>query len=392
LQEQIMMRFKAQRYRSTMTAMAIAGMTIVVSASASAAGSGTWVTTASLHVAREGQTATLLPSNGAVVVAGGETNNPQVTNTTEVYSPTQHAWLRSGPLNQARGWAGAVLLKTHVILVAGGCTGNCLGASTRSVELYNPTSAVWSTTASMGTARVYFGLVLLRSGKVLAVGGCTGQNSNGCTGVTAAAELFDPVGHTWHPTGSLNVARGSMTATLLTNGQVLVAGGIDGANNPLNSAELYNPATGSWRKTTGILNVARDEHTATLLANGQVLVAGGENRAGVSTQSTELYNPATGTWTATGNLHAGRLEHAAVLLANGAVLVSGGSKVNSAGTALALASAEIYNVATGAWKTTGSMHAARIGHASTLLLSGLVLDAAGANLTNALASAELYRP
>jgi len=182
-----------------------------------------------------------------------------------------------------------------------------------------------------------------------------------------------------------------MTATLLTNGQVLVAGGVNAANNPLRSAELYNPSTGTWR-LTGMLNVARDEHTATRLANGQVLVAGGENPASVSTTSAELYNPATGRWTGTGSLGTGRLEHAAVLLANGNVLVSGGSKVNAAGTAFALASAELYNPATSAWKATGSLHAARFDHSSTLLLSGLVLDAGGANINTELASAELYTP
>ena len=384
-----MTQCKAHWYQRPILALAFAGLIGGAVAPADGAPRGTWVTTGSLHFAREGQTATLL-SSGVVVVAGGETSNA-VTASTEVYDPTTGRWRASGKLNQARGSAGAVLLNSHVILIAGGCTGNCLGPSTRSAELYNPTTGVWSTTAAMGTARVYFGLVLLRSGKVLAVGGCTGQNSNGCSGVTAAAELFDPASHTWRRTGPLNVARGSMTATLLANGQVLVAGGINAANNPLRSAELYNPSTGTWR-LTGMLNVARDEHTATRLANGQVLVAGGENLASVSTTSAELYNPANGRWTVTGSLGTGRLEHAAVLLANGNVLVSGGSKVNAAGTAFALASAELYNPATGAWKATGSLHAARFDHTSTVLLSGFVLDAGGANINNELASAELYTP
>jgi N-acetylneuraminic acid mutarotase len=376
--------------RQTTLALAIAGLVGGAAAPADAAPRGTWVLTGSLHVAREGQTATLLPSNGAVVVAGGETSNA-VTASTEIYDPTTRRWHATGNLNQARGSAGAVLLHTHVILIAGGCTGtNCFRAI-KSAELYNPTTRVWSTTAPMGNVRVFFGLVLLRSGKVLAVGGCTAQNSNGCSGVTAAAELFDPVTHTWHPTGSLKVARGSMTATLLANGQVLVAGGINAGNDPLGSAELYNPSTGTWR-LTGNLKSARDEHSATLLSNGQVLVAGGENLASVSTTSAELYDPKTGSWKPTGSLGTGRLEHAAVLLANGSVLVSGGSRVNAAGTAFALASAELYNPATGAWKATGSLHAARFDHSSTVLLSGLVLDAGGANINTELASAELYQP
>jgi N-acetylneuraminic acid mutarotase len=377
-------------YRSAIPGLAVASLVGGIVTAAHAAPRGTWTPTGSVHVARDGQTATLL-SNGVVVVAGGETNGPGVTRSTEFFDPTKGAWRITGNLNQARASAGAALLRSGVILIAGGCTGNCLGASTNSAELYNPTTGMWSTTGAMGTVRVNFGLVLLGSGKVLAVGGCTGQNSNGCTGVTATAELFDPVSHTWQPTGSLHFARGSMNATLLRNGQVLVAGGINSANNPLPSAELYNPRTGTWR-LTGSLNVARDEHTATLLSNGQVLVAGGENAQSVSTTSAELYNPATGKWTTTGNLATGRLEHAAVLLANGNVLVSGGSKVNAAGTALALATAELYIPATGAWKTTGSLNFARIGHTSTVLLTGLVLDAAGANISVDLASAELYHP
>ncbi len=60
---------------------------------------------------------------------------------------------------------------------------------------------------------------------------------------------------------------------MLPNGKVLVAGGY-GNGGALTSAELYDPASGSWT-ATGSLNTARDVHTATLLPNGKVLVAGG---------------------------------------------------------------------------------------------------------------------
>src|SRR5258706_9040700 len=70
------------------------------------------------------------------------------------------------------------------------------------------------------------------------------------------------------PTGSLNTPRQNFTATLLTNGTVLVAGGHNGTN-ALASAEIYNPATGVWTNTCN-MNCARFRHTATLLANGRV--------------------------------------------------------------------------------------------------------------------------
>ena len=77
----------------------------------------------------------------------------------------------------------------------------------------------------------------------------------------------------WSYTGSLNTPRYSHTATLLPDGKVLVSGG----GNSLDSAELYDPATGKWT-ATGTLNVPRASHTATLLEDGKVLiVAGSEN-------------------------------------------------------------------------------------------------------------------
>src|SRR5208337_4930807 len=143
----------------------------------------------------------------------------------------------------------------------------------------------------------------------------------------------------WANTGSLNDAPYEHTATLLPNGQVLVAGGFDNAGLT-NSAELYNPATGTWT-LTGSLNTARSQHTATLLPNGQVLVAGGYDYGGPTTGA-ELYNPTTGTWTATGSLHTARYDHTATLLPNGQVLVSGGY-----GNSGPMTSAELYNPTTG---------------------------------------------
>ena len=77
-------------------------------------------------------------------------------------------------------------------------------------------------------------------------------------------------------------ARDFHTATLLPNGKVLVAGGANGSGF-LASAELYDPATGTW-SATGSLNTARYQHTATLLADGKVLVVGGGGNSGFLTQ------------------------------------------------------------------------------------------------------------
>ena len=103
---------------------------------------------------------------------------------------------------------------------------------------------------------------------------------------------------------------------------MLVAGGYNGSS--LSSAELYDPVTGNWSSTTGSLATARLYHTATLLPNGKVLVAGGVDNIGASLSSAELYDSATGNWSSTGSLGTARYDHTATLLPNGTVLVAGG--------------------------------------------------------------------
>jgi N-acetylneuraminic acid mutarotase len=168
-------------------------------------------------------------------------------------------------------------------------------------------------------------------------GGYSGQNT--AEGDDAHFSLNAPAsGLIWSFTGSLNTARFDHTATLLPNGMVLVAAGFTGMSTPSAAAELYDPSSRTWT-ATGSLNTARFDHTTTLLPNGMVLVAGGYDNSNPRRfnylASAELYDPATGTWTGTGSLNTARYVHTATLLPNGIVLVAGGS--GSHGT---LASAE----------------------------------------------------
>jgi N-acetylneuraminic acid mutarotase len=131
----------------------------------------------------------------------------------------------------------------------------------------------------------------------------------------------------WEFTGSLHTPRYYHTATLLSDGTVLVIGGA--TNGPeifpdpgTPSVEVYDPATGTWT-VNGSLIGQRLLHTATLLPDGNLVVAGGWPDP-YSTYTWELYDPATQTWTFTGSLHTGRQNHMTTLLANGTVLVAGG--------------------------------------------------------------------
>ena len=222
----------------------------------------------------------------------------------------------------------------------------------------------------MTTGRAYHTATLLPNGKVLVAGGLdSGWN------VTTSAELYDPATGTWTATGSMTTARYLHTATLLPNGKVLVAGGYNGSI--LSSAELYDPATGTWT-TNGAMTTAREYHTATLLPNGKVLVAGGYNSGG-SLSSMELYDQATGTWTATSAMSTACEYDTATLLPNGKVLVAGFFSYLG-----------LFDPATGTWTPCWGGYI--IGNPATLLPNGKVLFAANWDYFGGPCLAWLYDP
>src|SRR5437667_301518 len=92
----------------------------------------------------------------------------------------------------------------------------------------------------------------------------------------------------------------------------------------LHSSALQPAKAGSWT-TNGLMTVGRFGHTATLLPNGQLLVAGG-TASGFA--SAELYDPASQTWSPTGDLNVPRANHTATMLTNGLVLLAGGAPAN----------------------------------------------------------------
>jgi len=250
-------------------------------------------------------------------------------------------------------------------------------------------SGNWTATGSVHTPRDGHTATLLPNGNVVVAGG---ENNNL---VLDSSEVYSPTFSSWTVTGNLNVARSNASAALLPSGAILIAGGCvaDCLGATTASAETYNSVNGKWA-TTGAMATARTYFGMVLLPSGQILVAGGctglnANGCNGVTNKAEIYNPSTGKWTPTGSMTAARGSLTATLLPNGKVLVAGG--INGAGNPLG--TAELYNPATGKWTATGKMITARDEHTATLLSTGSVLVAGGENAAGVTTTkTELYNP
>lgn len=232
-------------------------------------------------------------------------------------------------------------------------------------------------TGNLLVARHNANAVLLNNGKVLVAGGIETYQP------TDSAELYDPTTGTFTATGNMvTTSLAGRTTTLLPNGKVLIAGGLVGTDEYSDSAEIYDPATGSFAATAHMI-WGRGYATATLLPNGKVLIAAGiDNYVGTA----ELYDPANGTFTSAGMMQSPRIGATATLLPNGQVLIEGGF-------ASAAPSAELYDPQTGSFTTTGSPTIGRYLETATLLQNGQVLVAGGTDYNGSLLSeADIYDP
>lgn len=240
-------------------------------------------------------------------------------------------------------------------------------------------SGSWALTGSMSNKYSSYTASVLSNGKVLVAGG----NFN------RAAELYNVSTGTWSSAGQMSSVRFNHGAVVLSNGKVLVAGGSDASDKTLASVDLYDSNSGAW-SAAAAMNSPRTGHTLTLLANGKVLAAGGSNSGWFSNVATaEVYDPVTNTWSNTGSMAVARKAHVAVLLANGEVLVTGGGDATSG--SVRVADSELYSSDTGRWVNTGAMNVGRYAASVVLLASGKVLVAGGSSASNvSTASVEIF--
>ena len=382
-----------RRLSPATTVAAAAAAVMLAAVPAAAAASGTFTATGSMHAAHTQGRATPLPDGQVLITRANSGGGAPALPSPELYNPATGTWAVTGQMNTPRIDATATLLPNGQVLVAGGSGGGSNALA--SAELYNPATGTWSVTGSMRKGRSGLNgagasATLLPDGQVLIAGG---EDAN--FNLLSSAELYNPATGKFTPTGSMTTGRVGQSATLLNNGQVLIAGGGGTAT------ELYNPATGKFTPTGSMIS-AHGDNVGTLLPGGDVLVTG------KAQTFAELYDPATGQWS---NASAGlpaclsnqecRQFSTATLLPTGNVLLAGGL-VGLISNPQTTATAMLYHPGTSTWTSTGSMTTGRENQTATLLQDGQVLMAGGTlfdhpsvghpGVLQFLASAELYTP
>lgn len=340
---------------------------------------GSWEAAAELGSIR-GTTVAVGIGDEVLVAGGGVGAIP--LDAAERYEPGTGQWRATGVLDQPRrGHAGVALPDGRVLVAGGFASGEVLA----SAEVYDPETETWSRVDDMLVPRLGHSLTVLADGTVLAAGGTSPEGEAGAGGgqtisPEASAELFDPGSGSWEPAGAMAEGRFEHTATLLGDGRVLVAGGLGGPGvelAPLASAELYDPATGSFLGTNAMAE-GRTNHTAVALSEHEVLVVGGSGgeRGDAALATAEVFNAREGSWTDTEALTDARTGSTATLLGDGHVLVAGGELVQG-GTRRSLSSAELFDPEQATWVPAGEMSCPRSEHAAVLLPDDTVLVVAG---------------
>lgn len=226
---------------------------------------------------------------------------------------------------------------------------------------------------SMITPRAAHTATLLSNGKVLIAGGVKAAFP-WPDSVLSSTELYDPSSRSFIRTGDMTTARAGHTATLLANGRVLIIGGVQDL-----SAEIYDPSTGMFSPTAGLPSAPYSWlGSAALLRDGRVFVA--------ATPTAQIYDPLTGRFTAAARYAAPAptFMWSAVLLADGRVLATGGSQTGGW--------SELYDAVSNSFSPAGDMNFWDDIYTATLLASGNVLYVGNEEGDGIPADVEIFGP
>lgn len=241
----------------------------------------------------------------------------------------------------------------------------------------------WIAVGSMSVARQDATATRLTDGRVLVVGGRGFGSIDVGNVYFESAELFDPAAGTFSLVGATMAAKRSQhAAAAIAGGKVLVVGG---AQSP-DTAEIFSPKSATWKPTLPLAH-AHWGATLTRIPGGRALLAGGN--PGAPEGATEIFDPALGTWMDAAPMSTPRRYHTATPLLDGRVLVAGG-QLPDAGTITP--SAEIFDPTSGTWSGAAPLLTARTAHTATRLDDGTVLVVGGSTPLGITAAVERYDP
>jgi hypothetical protein len=324
--------------------------------------------------------------------------------TAEGSGPPPYFTALAAPMSATRTLAAAAPLPGGKVLIAGGLDNGTGGGSGRSVlssaELFDPASGTFTALAAAMTTPRYDAIAAtLPDGKVLIAGGAVTVPTTGYAPPgLSSAELFDPASGTFTAlAATMTTPRYGAIAATLPDGKVLIAGGAnstDGswaAQTIMSSAEIFDPAHDSFTALPAPMTTARFDAAAATLPDHTVLIAGGLNASHQALSSAELFNPSNDTFTAlTATMTASRSDAVAATLPNGEALIAGGTIFGTATSS----SAELFDPVSRTFTAlTATMTAPRDGPVAAALPSGAILIAGGAtNNAASTSSAELFVP
>ncbi|MBL8693251.1 MAG: hypothetical protein JNJ88_04065 [Planctomycetes bacterium] len=351
-----------------------------------------------------------LLNGNAVVIGGGSGLGGSGTGSAEVYDYKTSTFFTTANFPQPRASSAAALLNDGRVLVCGGL--NDLGVPTNTAEIFDPNTNSFSATGSMGLARMLHTAVKLADGRVLVCGGSTALSGADpvalllslISSATLSAEVYNPATGTWSAATNMPTARTGHVAAALPDGRVLVAGGVQpglfGIPSFLNSATRYNPSTNSWNATASMGGTARAISSVTTLNDGRVMVSGGLTAniltlTANSVAEVSIYNNASNTWQNGPNLATSRYGHSLTTMPDGAVIAAGGVSGTVTTTTTPLTVSSVERFAGGAWSTVTPMLESRAVHGAVLTPDGKrIVMIGGANDLGAItpATSELYVP
>ncbi len=275
-----------------------------------------WTPAALMQICRNEHTSTRLANGDVLIVGGYDLSARSFVSAAERYDPTQEHWTFAGTIPPRKLHAATLLPSGEVLVMGGIGPDGWLADAAR----YTPTSNTWRSAAPMGAARARFTSTWLPAANQVLVAG--GSDSRGFP--QAGVERYDPKSDRWTAAAPMSVARAAHVALWIPSlERVMILGGSGEGGVSQAGLELYDPMANRW--TPGApMSVGRDYFTVTLLSDGRVLITGGMRR-GTILASAEIYDPREDRWRGAASMHSARHKHAATLLDDGRVLISGGA-------------------------------------------------------------------